>query len=147
MADREDPLRVFAFSAEFGSHLKGMFTECSMVSAEHEVMDKWQTDATGKPVYMAIPGKLKQAHITLKRGMTSDNSAWTWRKMVEDGNIATARTNGSIILYDYLAKPVVQIDVTNAWPTKVSGPQGNAAGNENAQEEIDIVCESLTRTK
>ncbi len=147
MPGREDPLRVFSFSAEFGSHLKGTFAECSVVSAEHEVIEKWQTDQSGKPVYIAMPGKVKQGHITLKRGMTSDNSAWVWRKMVEDGKIADARSNGSIIIYDYTGKDVVQVDVVNAWPTKISGPSGNSGGNENAVEEIDIVCESLTRSK
>ncbi len=147
MAGREDPLRVFSFAAEFGSHLKGAFSECSVVSAEHEVIEKWQTDSTGKPVYIALPGKVKQGHITLKRSITSNNDAWKWRKMVEDGNVEGARTNGSIKMYDHKGALKLQVDVINAWPTKVSGPTPNSSGNEAAVEEIDIVVEGLTRSK
>ncbi len=147
MAGREDPLRVFSFAAEFGSHLHGTFSECSVVSAESEVIEKWQNDEKGVPHYAAIPGKIKQAHITLKRGITSNNDAWKWRKLVEQGDIDKARVSGSIKMYDYKGKLKVVVNVTNAWPTKVSGPTPNSGGNEVAVEEVDIVCESLTRAQ
>ncbi len=144
---REDPLRVFSFAAEFKPHLSGSFQECSVVSAESEVIEKWETDEKGKPVYAAIPGKLKQGHIVLKRKITSNNDAWKWRKLVENGDIDKARVSGSIKMYDYKGNIKLVVNVTQAWPTKVSGPTPNSGGNETAQEEIDIVCESLTRAQ
>ncbi len=144
----KDPLRVFLFTAEFGSHLKGTFQECSVVSRESEVIEHTQVDQKGVTVYMAMPGKSKQGHITLKRAIIpGDNTAWAWRKLVEDGDIDKARCEGTITLRDYKGDAALEVVAGNCWPIKVSGPTPNAKGNEAAMEEIEIVCETLTRKK
>lgn len=146
MAQRRDPVIAARFMAKFGNKLQGAFRECTVVSAEHELAEYKFADEGGEPGYYAIPGRMKFGRITLKRGLTGDNAAWKWRKEVEDGNVAGARTNGSIIMLDQDKKPVAQFDFENVWPLKVSGPAPNANSNDLAMEEIELVCERMTRS-
>jgi phage tail-like protein len=145
MAARRDPLIAPRFIVKFGSKVVGSFREATVVSAEHELSEYKFTDENGKPGYYAIPGRMKYGRITLKRGLTDDMSMWKWRKEVEDGNIASARTNGSILMCDQDNKPIAEFNFENAWPLKCSGPTPNANSNDLAMEEVEIVCEKIWR--
>ncbi len=144
---RRDPVIAARFEVKFGSKLQGVFRECTVVSAETEPAEyKWAEN--GVPGYYAEPGRLKYGRITLKRGLTDDNSAWTWRKEVEDGKIKSARTNGTITIYDHDGSTAVAVyDFVNAWPLKVSGPAPNANSSDLAMEDIEIIFENCTRSK
>ena|SRR5438067_8919382 len=145
MAGRRDPAISARFMAKFGSKLQGAFRECTIVSAEHEPAEYKFADDGGAPAYYAIPGRMKFGHLTLKRGLTNDMSAWTWRKEVEDGHVTTARTNGSILMLDQDGTPMAEFNFTNAWPLKVSGPTPNANSSDLAMEEVELICEQITR--
>jgi len=45
-----------------------------------------------------LPGQVKHATISLKRGITQDAELWEWRRKARDGKIE--RKNGSIVLLD-----------------------------------------------
>lgn len=143
----ELPLVGFHFSLEFQGKIAGYFTECSGIGSEHEVVEHKVVTPDGRQVVMKIPGRLKWENITLKRGITSDMDIWDWRKEVEDGNVESARRNGSIVMYDQTLKPVAQWDFTRAWPVKVSGPQPKSDSNEISLEELTIAHEYITRVK
>lgn len=145
MAGRKDPLITPRFIVKFGSKLQGAFRECTVVSAEHEPAEYKFADDKGQPGYYAIPGRMKFGRITLKRGLTDDMSAWNWRKEVEDGNIRSARTNGSILMCEQDGTPLAEYNFENAWPLKVSGPAPNANSNDIAMEEVEIICEKMWR--
>jgi phage tail-like protein len=145
MAGRRDPLIAARFTAKFGSKLQGAFRECTIVSAEHEPAEYKFSDDKGEPGYYAIPGRMKFGRLTLKRGLTDDMSAWKWRKEVEDGNIVSARTNGTILMRDQNGSPIAEFNFENAWPLKVSGPTPNANSNELATEDLELICERVTR--
>jgi len=144
-AGRKDPGISSSFIAKFGSKLSGSFTECTVVTAEHEVVEHKFSDEKGKQGYYAMPGNMKFGRLTLKRGMTDDMSAWKWRHEVINGEIEQARTNGSIVMIDEKGSPLAEFNFENVWPSKVSGPSANAAVNEVAIEEIELVCEKIVR--
>jgi phage tail-like protein len=96
---------------------------------------------------MKIPGRLKWEDITLKRGITSNMDIWGWRKDVEDGNVESARRDGSIIMYDQHLAPVARWDFEKAWPVKVSGPQPKSDSNEIGIEELKITHEYIKRVQ
>ena len=100
---REDPLVGFHFAVEIQGAISGYFTECSGLGSENEVVEHKVVNEKGVEVVMKIPGRLKWENIVLKRGITSNMDIWTWRKKVEDGDIASARQNGSIVMYDQSA--------------------------------------------
>jgi phage tail-like protein len=72
---------------------------------------------------------------------------YNWRKMVEQGKLSSVRRNMTVILIDEEGNDVARWDFTNAWPSKYKGPDLNAKGNEISIETLEIVFESMQRSK
>lgn len=143
---REDPLVSFNFALEVQGVINGYFTEVSGLGSEHEVVEH-KVMAEGREMVMKIPGRLKWGDITLKRGITSNMDVWDWRKDIEDGNVDSARHNGSVIMYDQHDNEVARWNFENAWPSKVSGPSPKSDSNEIGLEEMTLVCEYIERVQ
>jgi phage tail-like protein len=141
---RTDPLVGFHYAVEIQGMVTGYFTECSGMGSEHEVIEHKVVD-NGKEVIMKIPGRLKWENITLKRGITNNMDIWNWRKKVEDGDVESARSNGSIVMFDQHLSEIARWNFENAWPVKVSGPQVKSDSNEIGIEELTIAHEGLWR--
>ncbi len=141
----ENPLVGFHFSVEVQGVVTGFFTECTGLGSEHEVIEHKVVTEQGQEIVMKIPGRLKWEDITLKRGITSAMDIWDWRKQVEDGNVAEARHDGSITMFDQELNPVARWEFQNAWPVKVTGPQPKADSNEIGIEELTLAHEYITR--
>lgn len=144
---REDVLVGFHFSLDIQGVVKGYFTEVSGIGSESEIAEQKVVSEKGVQVVLKVPGRLKWGDITLKRGLTSNMDLWKWRKMIEDGDVKSARKNGSIIMYDQTLKAVAQWDFKNAWPSKISGPAPKSDSNELVVEEMTIVHEYIIRSK
>jgi phage tail-like protein len=142
---REDPLVGFHFKLDIQGKVEGYFTEVSGVGSETEVVEH-KVVKEGVEVVMKIPGRLKWENIVLKRGITSNMDAWTWRKQVEEGDVAGARSDGMIIMYDQTLSPVAQWEFSNGWPVKITGPSIKSDGNEIGVEELTIAHEYIVRT-
>jgi len=139
-----DPLVSFNFAIEVSGIINGYFTECSGLGSETEVVDH-KIVKDGKEIVRKIPGRLKWGDITLKRGVTTNLDFWDWRKLVEDGNVAKARKNGSIMMFDQEGKEVARWNFAAGWPSKISGPSVKSDGNEVSVEELTIVHEGIER--
>ena len=142
---REDPLLGFHFQVDLNGKVAGYFTECSGLGSETETVEHKVVNENGVEVVMKIPGRLKWENIVLKRGITSDMEIWAWRKEVEDGKVADARTNGSITMLDQTLTEVARWNFENAWPVKVTGPSVKSDGNEIGVEELTIAHEYIVR--
>ena len=142
-----DPMVGFQFGIDFGSNVTGYFTECSGLESETEVVEHKVVDKGGQAVVQKVPGRLKFGNITLKRGITADMQICSWREKAEQGKIKDARYTGSIVMYDYNFEEVARWEVSNAWPSKVSGPQFKTDGNEFGVEELTLVHEGFKRKK
>ncbi len=143
----EDPLVSFSFAIEVQGIISGFFSEVSGLGSETEVVEhKVVSDGT-KEIVRKIPGRSKWGDISLKRGITSIMDVWSWRKMVEDGDIAGARKNGSIMMYNQSGDIVAKWDFVNAWPSKVSGPSIQADSNALGVEEMTLVHEGIIRSQ
>lgn len=142
-----DPAIGFHFALEVQGKVTGYFTEISGLGSETEVIDHKVVTEKGQEVVQKLPGRLKWQDITLKRGVTKDMQIWQWRKMVEDGDVEGARSNGSIIMFDQTLSPIAQWNFERGWPAKVSGPQLQSDSNNFALEEMTIVYEYIERVK
>jgi phage tail-like protein len=142
---REDPLVGFHFGVDIQGQVTGYFTECSGLGSEQEVIEHKVVNEAGVEVVMKIPGRLKWENITLKRGITSAMDIWTWRKMVEHGDVAGARADGSIVMYNQALAEVARWNFQNGWPVKVTGPSVKADSNEIGVEELTIAHEYIER--
>jgi phage tail-like protein len=99
------------------------------------------------PTERTLTGLQKYANVTLKRGMTSAQDLWKWRKDVIDGKIKDARKNGQIILLDDEGKKEAEWAFTKGLPTKWTGPTFNAKANEVTIDTLEITHEGLNRVK
>ena len=143
MAD--DPLLGFNFGLEFQGAIAGYFTECSGIGSENEVIDHKIVDESGREITRKIPGRLKWGDVTLKRGITNDMQIWDWRENVVQGDMDSARKNGSVIMMDRNYAEVARWNFENAWPSKVTGPALKSDSNEFGVEELVIVHEGIYR--
>ena len=143
MAEK-DPVVAFKYGIEVSGVISGFFTEASGLGSESEVVEH-KVQRGGKELVIKQPGRLKWGDIELKRGITDNMDFWDWRKLVEEGKLADARKNGSIICYDQEDAEVVRYNFVNAWPSKVTGTALAAGSNEVSIEAITIVHEGIVR--
>ena len=141
----KDPLHAASFQLDLGEDTLGTFRECSGLGSESEIIEHKAAVGGGKVVIMKQPGNLKYENIVLKRGVTDSLAIWDWRKKIEDGKVAEARKNGSVVMYNQADEPVARWNFENGWPCKVSGPTLNATTNDIAVEEVQIAHEGMIR--
>lgn len=140
-----DPLVSAWFGVEFQGQVVGAFRECTGLGSENEVVEYKASGQKGEFLIKKIPGRLKWNNITLKRGITDDMDLWKWRTLVEQGNMGSARKNGTITMYNQQGTAVAKWNFTNAWPSKLTGPGANAGSNEVAIEELELTHEGYVR--
>jgi phage tail-like protein len=142
-----DPLVSAWFGVEFQGQVVGAFRECSGLGSENEVVEYKASGPKGEYVIKKVPGRMKWNNITLKRGITDAMDMWKWRALVEQGKVAEARKNGSIVMYNQQGTEVARWDFVSAWPSKITGPTANATNNEVGIEELEITHEGYKRVK
>jgi phage tail-like protein len=121
------------------------FKELSGIATEVQVIEHRENKAGGIPVLKKLPGLSSSGNVTLKKGKTEDKTLWTWLKQVQDGDIAGARKNGSVVLYDYTRQgEVARWNFVNAWPSSVSIGGLQAGSSDVLIEEVTIVHEGLS---
>ncbi len=142
---QEDPFLGFNFKLELSGKVAGFFTELSGIGSEHDVVEHKVVDEGGREITRKIPGRLKWGDVTLKRGITSDLSIWNWRDCVVKGDLKTARIPATISMMDRGYNVIASWTLHNAWPSKCTGPNLKADGNEIGLEEVTIVHEGISR--
>jgi phage tail-like protein len=146
MADREDPLVAFKFGLEIEGKLGGYFATVSGIGSESEVIDqKIVNPESGETIMRKLPGRLTWTDITLRRGVTSNIDVWDWRQSVVEGKVEDARTNCSVVAYNQANEEIARWNFENAWPSKVTGPEMDASGQDYMVEEMTIVHEGMER--
>jgi phage tail-like protein len=141
----DDPLRGFRFRVQIDGITKAGFREVSGLDASNDAVDYRDGD---DPTHLRkLAGLQKFSNVTLKRGITTDQDLWKWRKMVMDGKIKEARKHGQIIVLDDEGKETAEWRFTEAWPTKLTGPTLNATANEVVIDAMELVIEELARAK
>ncbi len=147
MADREDPLVAFHFGLEVAGTLSGLFTHVGGLGSETEVVEHKVISEGKVEAVMMVPGRLKWTPITLKRGVTGNLDIWDWRQKVVEGKMKDARKAASIIAYSEDGTAVARWNLTNAWPSKVTGPEFDSTTGNIMFEEVTIVFEGVVRVK
>ena len=90
-----------------------------------------------------MPGLKKYGNVTMKKGIfKGDNKFWDWFNEIKMNTIK--RVPVTISLLDEAGNPTMVWTLQNAWPTKITGTDLKAEGNEVAVESIEIVHEGLT---
>ncbi len=135
------PLPKFHFQVEIEG-TKVSFQEVSGLDIEAQIIEYRGGDS---PDFSTIkmPGLKKVGNVTLKKGVFfKDNVFWNWFNEIKMNTIA--RKTITISLLDEAGAPTMIWTLKNAWPTKITGTDLKADGNEVAVETIEIAHEGLT---
>ena len=144
MAQR-DPLIGAHFALDVDGVVSAFFKEASGFNNTSEIVTHQAVDASGKSVLQKIPGDLTWDEITLSRGITDDKALLDWRQKVIDGDVAGARANGSVVMYNQSNEEVARFNFVNGWPSAWKGPDVSSEDQSVAVEEITIAHEGLDR--
>jgi phage tail-like protein len=142
-----DALASYTFYLEIDGLTQGTFREGSGFESSVDVIEHRENGRAGQQQVRKLAGNVKWADITLRRGTTDSLALWNWHKQVIDGDLQSARKNGSVVVYDSKHTEVARFNFVNGWPSKWKGPDLNATNNQVAVEEITIVHEGLVRKK
>jgi phage tail-like protein len=138
---RTDPYRSFHFLVEIDGIARAGFRECSGLDSTQDPIEYREGNeglSTRK-----LPGLVKYANISLKRGITDDADLWEWRRKAASGRVE--RRNGSIVLLNDAGEEKLRWNFREGWPTKWTGPSFNATGSEVAIESLEIAHEGLDK--
>jgi phage tail-like protein len=137
------PLPKFYFAVDIdGVAADLLFQEVSGLDIESQVIEYRAGQSRAfSPIRM--PGITKYGNVTLKKGIfAKDNKLFDWYASIKANTVK--RANITIRLLDESGNPTMVWTLTNAWPTKVTGTDLKAEGNEVAVETIEIAHEGLT---
>lgn len=135
------PLPKFHFSVDIGDMKDLAFQEVSGLEAEAQIIE-YRAGNSKQFSGVKMPGIAKCGHVTLKKGVFArDNSFSAWYAQISMNLVK--RVTMVIRLLDEKGNPTIVWTLQNAWPTKVSGTDLKADGNEVAVETLEIAYESL----
>ena len=130
-----DPSVNFRFGVEIAGVVVGWFTECSNLTLEREILP--HPEGGVNSYIHQLPGRLKSANITLKRGL-ADNQLWDWLQQgAYDGQVT--RRNVSVIRFNPDQTEANRWELTNTYPVKWSGANFNSGNQEIAIETLELV--------
>ena len=135
------PLPKFYFEVKWDAEVMS-FQEVSGLDTETQAIEYRHGDS---PVFstLKMPGIKKFGNVTMKKGVfKSDNKFWDWYNEIKMNTIK--RVPVTISLLDEAGAPTMVWTLENAWPTKISGTDLKAEGNEVAIETIEIAHEGIT---
>ncbi|CUI03266.1 phage tail protein [Massilia antarctica] len=135
------PLPKFYFQVKWDSQVMS-FQEISGLDIQSEEIKYRHGDSPEFSV-IKMPGLKKVGNVTMKKGVfKSDNKFWDWFNQIKMNTIK--RVPVTISLLDETGAPTMVWTLANAWPTKITGTDLKAEGNEASIETIEIVHEGLT---
>jgi phage tail-like protein len=134
------PMPKFHFQVKWDSNVMS-FQEVSGLDVEAQPIEYRAGD---NPVFSVVkmPGIKKFGNVTMKKGVfKADNKFWDWFNQIKMNTIK--RVPVTISLLDEGGNPTMVWTLTNAWPTKITGTDLKAEGNEVAVETIEIAHEGM----
>jgi phage tail-like protein len=129
---RIDPVGEMRFRVEIAGVEIGWFSDCTGLTAEHEMMEY---QPGGAPSPIKLRGAIKYPNIVLKRGITSEDALIKWFFAAQKPE---ERPDLTIILYGPNLQPIQQWVFNGAFPLKWQGPTLNAASKNTATEQLEL---------
>ena len=135
------PIPKFRFKVQWDD-VEIAFQEVSGLDVEAQPIEYRHGNSPGYSV-LKMPGLKKYSDVTMKKGVfKGDNKFWDWFNQIKMNTVK--RVPVTISLLDEEGKPTMVWTLTNAWPTKITGTDLKAEGNEVAIETIEVAHEGLT---
>ena len=149
---RDTPYSQFNFRVNLGtgapgpSDFKAGFQEVSGLGMEIHVAE-YRNGNSKENSPMKITGSYKINDITLKRGVIGDTTTlYSWIDAVRNGDQTQGRTVIIQLMDEQGQNPVQQWTLTNARPTKLTGPALTGKGTDVAIEELVLISERIEQS-
>ena len=139
-----DTLAVTRFLISIDGSEIATFSELVGITTEVEPVDYLES-ADREAVSKKALGRVKPPTIVLRRGQTAGMELWAWHEAVVSGNVAVARKNCSLTMFNVQGKPVARFFLANAWPSKLEISALKAGASSTLLETLTLVCERLQR--
>ena len=123
----------------------GYFTKVSGISIDITPVEYNATRDGSSYLKTMRPGRTAYGDIEFSRGLSADNTLEEWADQVARGDIAGARSNGSIVVMSADASPIAEFNFFNGWPSRWSGPSLSSSADETAVESLTVVVEGIER--
>lgn len=138
--DKVWPLPKFYFSISIDGKVMP-FQEVSGLDTETQIIE-YRAGNSKQFSTIKMPGIRKTGNVTLKKGVfAKDNALYDWYKDIKMNLIKRAAV--TISLLDESGAPTMVWTLVNAWPTKITGTDLKADGNEVAVETLELAYEGL----
>lgn len=138
------PLLQYQFHVQIEGITVAHFTEVGGLSMERERKEVPQ-GGMNDHVHV-LPGRLKYADITLKRGLTHSYELWLWfQRGVYD--LEVQRRHVSLYQMDKNGATVRHWEINNAFPVKYAISDFNSANNTAMVETLVLAHDGLSLSK
>jgi phage tail-like protein len=135
------PMPSFYFQVRWDA-AEMQFQEISGLDVETQAIEYRAGDSAQFSV-QKMPGLKRFSDVTMKKGVfKGDHQFWDWFNEIKTNTIK--RKPVTISLLDESGTPTMVWTLANAWPSKLSGTDLQAGGNEVAIETLVIAHEGLT---
>ena len=98
----------------------------------------------GVPVEGKEPGAMTYTPMVIERGITDDMAFADWAGLVADGQVAAARREIGIVLYDAQLQEVARWILVNCWPSRYT-TWIDVSGTDVPAEYLTLEYEGFTR--
>jgi phage tail-like protein len=140
-----DPITAARFELSIDGHSIAIFSELEGIVSGYDRDElEVRTRRRGDPE-LKIPAKRMPQTVTLKRGMTRNIQLAAWHELVILGDVAAARKNVSLTMYNTTGNPVARYHLTNAWPSKLEIDALKAGASEVLYETVTLSAEFIQR--
>lgn len=131
---------AFRFVVDVDGEALGAFTECTLPTVE---LDVETVKEGGLNTYVhQLPGPRKPARITLKNGVgVATRLLEFYQKAM---NEEFGRLHVTVTLKDSRLRPVMALDIKDAYPVKWTGPQLKSDDNTIAIQTLELACGEIT---
>jgi phage tail-like protein len=120
------------------------FSELAGITSE-VAPTAYMTSADKATILKKLPGARKPPTVVLKRGMTGGMELFAWHEAARLGDIAAARKNCTLTIYDSAGEPVAKYVLLNAWPFKLEIGGLKAGSSEVLFETLYLTAERVQR--
>ena len=115
----DGPFTASGFELSLDGVQLAIFSELAGISSGIDAEDvEWVSSRDGT-ITVKLPGKRTPPTVTLARGLTRSLELSAWHELVILGDVAAARKNVTLTMYDTAGEPVARYHLENAWPAKL----------------------------
>lgn len=138
---RVDPFPRYNFLVEIEGIRRAGFMSVSGLEEETEVRE--YREGGDQTTVRKLAGLNSYSALVLQQGSTFDDELWQWRRKIKLSGAQGNRKPISLIQQNEKGEEVKRWQIFDAWPSKYTAPEFDAASSENAVETIELQYEDL----